>query len=1428
MPSRTDQLIESISTNEAFTAKWPYDPKKPLDSLPWYPVWLGKQARLMETVAGTDDRNVITDFCVILDLNKGFMDFLAQNRITHSNIVDYAFTGFPEEEKKNVFRLYRIWIDDQFELINDVLEEERVQKGLGAEGREHMRANLAELERVIASGQEKKGEINKQGESLDELKAKIIKDLGLGWKPKDTSPEKLEKELDRRIKSFEADLAKREKEEKATAVPKGFKGTLDDYAKLVHAQCESVAGQIHRLLTWKDELLTQMLLVLNAREESVKVQTQGKSLLQTTRKGVNDHITEVSKSKKGLDSHLTSTRSGVQDEMERLYTELNPLLNNIAELNNEILVHKSLLSRVEGFGEDQYAKISKPLLERLVKDKESRLGAMYDRKDQIFLRIGHLQGRLNTVKTAYEEQLADERDFEETAKQQLNLLKQIPRIEQALNIYCSSYKGSFPLFLYVGSFIRGDGDIVQSPSLLGKGMDLLLKLPMVGGGLTDIEKCKAYDTGSMNLSLKLGLSVGVDGGFVAKAGLAVEYNAGMMVQDDRMFQTVSEFALKAAAKFEIPEFFEVGLELEIAKWKGGFTFQDHYHWAAWLAARWGHFCARARACDVYLSKSNVGPDHRPDQKALAELDRLTEQILNDNEMIQTVYAEIRQYLDYPVIRSKQSGFFESGKLNMKLLGLEVETEGDFRPAEPDMMIVEYEHGKAVEYEAAYSTWSAGGSITLAGYTVAISYQKTDECPISQQNGIVINVQFSPVPPVETWVALFDIFMGVLTGTGDIKARVSKLFTETFKLALQTVIKKFAADYILEKTKIMEFNFYISQGTPVLQYVRTRVEFGKSFETSVPVYEFIYIDLGAEFKYARTFGEGLGYKSITYHQYVHHGFMGIPRQRQPMGKQVYTLRPDSMSGEELWKKYVEAHKHDIWHLFLSIGTNQQTVRKELAEFTAKTEVRQLISLCEERAANGRYKLPGEGLISYIPGFFGSVGQVNTILIKHLTVAKNQSGFEEIGPAFNAILPAFNSMLEAEYRHIKQREESEKKTRFKRVNPPPKTVSEEVGEIFQARDDVMFFDIGWASQLQQETGKDMKSCVKCLKDVKDYDDAREVLLAPVIPTSYWVDDKDVSSCTSCRKTIQPGVFSTNKHHCRICGGIFCDACCPSRAVPAVVSKSKIRVCRKCLAWLNSGVDLAALVNRPKPKIDSGALKQAKSLPNVKTVSPMGTSPKPKLQSVPVKGVDSGSSGKGSLLSVKKEPPKPFTPKETKGKKQETAKGGKPGKPGAEEWYSDDHINWLMNHYLAGRQDTSVVAGISAHLHGGGTLRQNLQDCLEDAFLRGQNQMVVPINIHENHWVGVHIRFPNNNFLAPRILHVDPQGNDPTADVVNALTQIFPQGTLNVSHTQYQVQGDGINCGPWTVALLEYLAKHGGAAPAPGEIDIAARRRQDTALL
>eukprot|EP01044_Picomonas_judraskeda_P000356 COSAG03_NODE_16_length_21807_cov_27.080247_4_plen_442_part_00 len=68
----------------------------------------------------------------------------------------------------------------------------------------------------------------------------------------------------------------------------------------------------------------------------------------------------------------------------------------------------------------------------------------------------------------------------------------------------------------------------------------------------------------------------------------------------------------------------------------------------------------------------------------------------------------------------------------------------------------------------------------------------------------------------------------------------------------------------------------------------------------------------------------------------------------------------------------------------------------------------------------------------------------------------------------------------------------------------------------------------------------------------------------PRSHFKDDSSVSACELCDKAFG-GLFGPWKHHCRMCGGIFCDSCSAEKCeVPGFSGKQ--RVCGPCHRELN----------------------------------------------------------------------------------------------------------------------------------------------------------------------------------------------------------------------------------------------------------------------
>jgi hypothetical protein len=66
----------------------------------------------------------------------------------------------------------------------------------------------------------------------------------------------------------------------------------------------------------------------------------------------------------------------------------------------------------------------------------------------------------------------------------------------------------------------------------------------------------------------------------------------------------------------------------------------------------------------------------------------------------------------------------------------------------------------------------------------------------------------------------------------------------------------------------------------------------------------------------------------------------------------------------------------------------------------------------------------------------------------------------------------------------------------------------------------------------------------------------LLSEYVPR--WIPDSSVKVCTFCDRLF---TFLTRKHHCRVCGDIFCARCCNKFEKFTPFYRNKVRMCETC---------------------------------------------------------------------------------------------------------------------------------------------------------------------------------------------------------------------------------------------------------------------------
>jgi RUN and FYVE domain-containing protein 1 len=93
------------------------------------------------------------------------------------------------------------------------------------------------------------------------------------------------------------------------------------------------------------------------------------------------------------------------------------------------------------------------------------------------------------------------------------------------------------------------------------------------------------------------------------------------------------------------------------------------------------------------------------------------------------------------------------------------------------------------------------------------------------------------------------------------------------------------------------------------------------------------------------------------------------------------------------------------------------------------------------------------------------------------------------------------------------------------------------------EIALVEMGRQLSLAQEKLSDMKQVSSVMKD------------------SVWVDDREITECQQCKSGFS---VARRKHHCRNCGGVFCNSCSENTLQLASSSKP-VRVCDSCYSML-----------------------------------------------------------------------------------------------------------------------------------------------------------------------------------------------------------------------------------------------------------------------
>ncbi len=1124
--------------------------------------------------------------------------------------IDRAVGGPRNVDQERFVHLVSLWLIDQKELLARVVLERSIVQAMDATGRAQMRTVLGDLKAQAL-------EAERVRQNLDLVYRLAIEDLGPEWKGKSKSVDDLMAELSRRATRLRADadaLAQR-------ARPTEKHQRKEDHLRRQVAHLETVRLNLEfaraQALVKDNPTDLQPLLgdspnvgasyaLHDQRDLSVEAQDGRR---RGAAKQVKDRSAAVRERRAALDPKIAKLRDDLRGQIERAYGELLPVLDRlVVATEREASLRAELMNFKPAVRGGSPAKTTTALLDEL-RATQRELRALRLENDRLTVAIAGFDARMQTLANTYTEQVSDEDRFEDEARRQLELLKTLPNVAQAMNVYCTQYDVAFPIFLYVGNMLAGDGTVLEGDDLVDlakttategaaagakatakaaarTARDAVFKMPIFGMGMLDVEKCKAYDTGTLAISLKLGLSYGLDvGATEAKVGLALTYDGRLTHNDNREFATDHTFKVQVVGSAKIPKIIDISLKIDAYKKSGGYVFQDQYHWAAWMAEGWGRAIAKLRAADLYMSKHNVGPNEVPDRAALAAIDEMAANLFEHDPALGAVYDEIRFYLEQPVLRTKASEFFKGAAMELAALDDKLKAELAVDLGTTEVIVTRNEGGHSVAYVAHAESKNVDASVTYGEYTISFAYGSVSGDVRTMTNGTTATLSVSPLPPVDFWVKVFDIaFAPLVTGSESAGEKLWKVIKEESKYFFtKYVLKKYAKDYMAELEKAAEVGFVLSPGGWTLMFARTRLSFSKGIPKGIPKsipvgVPGLALDFDATVTLDRTSDEVMGYHSTTYPRMIYVGLQRRLKHGSGRFSGSTTLRPEKHTGKKLWDEYAKKHKHQFWDLFVAIGNNEKVVMAEFARAKAGSEARALLDKCRAATLRGGYATPPIAaiILSSGAGFIPADLQVvQGLAVTAKTLAKTREEFESklIEKDFTEILAAFDRWLAAE---LDAMEASEAIAPLRPLHPKKSKAA------VLASDASAVMQVGDALTLERKTRKQRIACRAALEDQhQNYALAEFVLSVPLLPEKYWVPDSAASACMACNQVIRAGLFSTNKHHCRICGGVFCDRDSPTRGVPAWVSSSRVRVCPACATFIENGGLKALIDGRREPR-------------------------------------------------------------------------------------------------------------------------------------------------------------------------------------------------------------------------------------------------------
>jgi hypothetical protein len=888
-----------------------------------------------------------------------------------------------------------------------------------------------------------------------------------------------QQDIDRRFRDLNRDLASKTEE--------------------VHLSIEEIASQIGTKKAELEKLIDE---VPKAHADVSKLRDDLDQLEQERQKAYDLQQQRVKRAKTAL-------------EYEKLMQEGHKGPNEISKLKDNLIRIEEQAGKAFTQLKQQSGQASEALQKRL-EEAEKKRGEIEQKHVGTAVVLANLNAKYNAMYDHAAELLENHDEVAKlrlAVKGELDWLKSLPKAARALNIYASSMGVSYKLFLAIAKLPSGDAG--------GLG-----DLPLAGPLFKALIPGKAYDTGSLDVSVKLGLSWGKEweafGGKIgAKIMLALVWEGSMNVQDDRRFRTSSTFSFVASAGVEIPKVFKVGIEAELYSTTTTMVFKDAHQWAAWMAQKWANVRAWVMATAVYDGNDKYGEPTPVEVQRMRELATIS--LLHDKQTRDLLEA-VLYYVEEPIVRVEKSDLF--GGVTVELEAFEsFGVSGEYnRTAEPKYFkrLCEKPRYLPEEMVKEGKEQTKACSLTVLGAKATLTYSNTmvHSNPDFEGEALTLDIELT-LPQKEVPSSEPEALTGiskwaeehVVSQLAVFQPQAMKTIGNSISYAFTTKLGEISGalsfthfemsfckmDALIKNKKESRWKLY---------YLRPIISFDASISKSIPL-DFFVPGLNFEFEGSlslqRTYFEQLGTDTLGYLRTVYHGFMNISD-----GKEVGTKnpRPESALGPSLWNAWALAHKGQLWTMMGNIASDDSWIRAEVDELKC-----------------------GQALIGYVKG--------ESAIAKKQRV--NDTVFKSVA------LPRLKEFLEAartkEYLH-KAKED------WERYEVPPERWG------FSLRPSILFNAF---NRQQQAIQYNVDRAKKKLGERRD-------LSTQIASDVKWVPDEDAPSCQieSCKAKFT--VF-TRRHHCRNCGRVVCGTCSKHElALPFRGLDKPQRVCNPCHARLS----------------------------------------------------------------------------------------------------------------------------------------------------------------------------------------------------------------------------------------------------------------------